>query len=180
MIVVKAFGPGLKCRGYQYHEGLNVCEQAKCVRDGFHAAEDPLDCLDYYHSFEGNEFWLCEAGGDIDEDGSDSKISCTELRLLYRLDLTLFVAMALRYMAQHPNRRRNVRVKWQHGETDANHFVIVEGDGTHDRLTARGRAVGDVIGFHDMWSGKVIAFYVDGQTIKPGKWYDINGEEVPV
>lgn len=84
MIAYKAFRPGLICRGYQFVMGLNVTDKANCARNGFHSAENPLDCLSYY-PFEDSEFYLVDAGGDIDEDNSDSKISCTELRILKQL-----------------------------------------------------------------------------------------------
>ena len=48
MIAYKGFGPGLVCRGYQFVMGLNQTEKADCRQNGFHCAEDPLDCLTYY------------------------------------------------------------------------------------------------------------------------------------
>ena len=48
MIAYKGFHPGLICRGYQFVMGLNVTEQANCAANGFHCAENPLDCLSYY------------------------------------------------------------------------------------------------------------------------------------
>lgn len=48
MIAYKGFLPGLICRGYQFRMGLNVTEKANCAHNGFHCAEDPLDCLRYY------------------------------------------------------------------------------------------------------------------------------------
>lgn len=47
MIAYKGFLPGLICRGYQFRMGLNVTEKANCAHNGFHCAEDPLDCLRY-------------------------------------------------------------------------------------------------------------------------------------
>lgn len=82
MIAYKGFHSGLVCRGYQFVMGLNVTEQANCAADGFHCAEDPLDCLTYYSNMEHSEYCLVNAGGDVDEDGSDSNISCTELTIL--------------------------------------------------------------------------------------------------
>lgn len=93
MIVYKAFGPGLVCKGYHYKPGEVNCEaEANCVRNGIHAAENPADCLTYYRWDNKNEFWRCEAVGDIDEDGGDSKISTTELIPVHRLTLTDYIA----------------------------------------------------------------------------------------
>ena len=52
MIAYKGFRPGLICRGYQFVMGLNTTEKANCRENGFHCAEDPLDCLSYYSSLE--------------------------------------------------------------------------------------------------------------------------------
>ena len=79
MIAYKGFRPGLICRGYQFVMGLNTTEKANCRENGFHCAEDPLDCLSYYSSLEHSEYYIVNAGGDIDEDEHDSKIACTIL-----------------------------------------------------------------------------------------------------
>lgn len=77
-IAYKAFGPGLVCRNYQFEKGRNVTDKAKCAAGGFHCAEDPLDCLCYYQWNGKNEFWIVEAGGDIDEDGVDTSLTRKE------------------------------------------------------------------------------------------------------
>ena len=180
MIVVKAFDKGLKCRGYQYHEGLNVCEDANCRRNGFHAAEDPLDCLTYYQSFEDAEFWLCDAGGDMDMDERDSKVSCTEITLLKRLGLLEYVYCCLKYLADHPNRKRNERVCNGTGEAWANHFAIVEGNDGERTLAAMPKEVGDILGFHDTQTGRVAVVVCDGIYVLPGRYYDMKTQEVEV
>ena len=45
MIACKAFNPGLVCLGYQFVMGKNVTDKANCRQNGFHCAEDPLDCV---------------------------------------------------------------------------------------------------------------------------------------
>ena len=45
MIAYKGFKPGLVCRGYQFHMGLNITDKANCRANGFHCAENPLDCV---------------------------------------------------------------------------------------------------------------------------------------
>ena len=103
MRVYKLFEKDLTCRGYQFKPGLNACEEANCVQNGFHAAENPLDCLAYYR-WEDSVCWLCNAGGDIDEDGRDSKISCTELTLEKELSLKEYMVHAASYIIRHPLR----------------------------------------------------------------------------
>ena len=47
MIAYKGFRPGMICIDYQFQMGLNVTEKANCRQNGFHCAEDPLDCLSF-------------------------------------------------------------------------------------------------------------------------------------
>ena len=83
MIAYKGFQKDLKCRGFQFQEyGINETEKANCRQNGFHCAENPLDCLCYYPNWKNSVYYIVDASGDLDEDGEDSKISCTKMRLL--------------------------------------------------------------------------------------------------
>lgn len=104
---VKAFTPRLtaiKGAGeYQYKPGKNVTEKAKCANTGFHLCEDPLDCLSYYDWDGKNQFWAVAAGGDIDEDEQDTRISCTELTLIRRISAEEFLLLHANYAMWHPS-----------------------------------------------------------------------------
>lgn len=131
MIAYKGFQKGLTCRGYQFKVGMNVTDKANCVANGFHCAENPLDCLTYYPNWDTSEYWQVEAGGDLDEDGTDSKISCTELNLVKRLGFCEFVLAAAKYYVVHPTRYFNrigkVNVKIDIGTAESGCAVIVKG-----------------------------------------------------
>lgn len=114
MLVYKGLQQGLVCRGVKLRPGLNIEPEANCVKNGWHAAEDPLDCLNYYPNEKESEYWVCEANGDIDEDGTDSKISCTNLTLIKRLSLEEFVMHAIAYMLRYPDRRER-NAAYDHG-----------------------------------------------------------------
>ena len=101
MYAYKGFEPDLSCRGYRFVMGKNVTLEANCASNGFHCAEDPLDCLSYYGDMNRSIYCLVQPGGDIDEDDRDSKIACTELTILRRLTRkesfrNLFLAMVKR------------------------------------------------------------------------------------
>ena len=64
MIAYKGFHPGLICRGYQFVMGLNTTAEANCGDNGFHCAENPLDCLSYYGDIMHSEYYLVQPGGD--------------------------------------------------------------------------------------------------------------------
>ena len=173
MLAYKGFEKGLICRGYQFHMGLNVTEKANCAANGFHCAEDPLDCLSYYSDMKRSEYYLVDAGGDVDEDNYDSKIACTELTIIKKLELCEFFVHALAYMVDHPDRSWNRHVQKNRGQAN-NGFAMVRGADPF----ASGKK-GDILAFakESPDSSKVtqIAIVrVDGKRIKPSVWYDAN------
>lgn len=177
MIAYKGFGPGLVCRGYQFQMGLNVMDKANCARNGFHCAEDPLDCLTYYSDMERSEYCLVNAGGDVDEDDRDSKISCTELTILKRLDREEFCLHALAYMMDHPGRKWNSRIARDVGTAGRNSLVFVRGA---DPMAKGGR--NSILAFakEEPGTGKIIQVTltcVDGKRARPDVWYDADLKE---
>lgn len=89
---------------YQYNTGKWHEEpQANCVRNGFHACEYIFDCYKYYN-IAYSRLFECEAAGDIDEDGRDSKISCTKIKLIKELNIYEMALEACIYIINHPNR----------------------------------------------------------------------------
>ena len=171
MIAYKGFAPGLVCRGYQFQMGLNVTEKANCRENGFHCAEDPLDCLSYYSDIRNSEYYIVDAGGDIDEDGQDTKISCTELTILKKLTPMELFMHALAFMVDHPKR------EW------SSHVVRDKANARCGYAAVRGRdpvtcgSLGDILAFakedaHGRVSQIALAT-VDGEKIKPDVWYGV-------
>lgn len=111
MLAYKGFDKGLICRDYQFNPGLNVTEKANCAKNGFHCAENPLDCFNYYPNIKNSEYYIVDAGGDIDEDERDSKISCTHLTILKRLTLKDLLLHSLAYINDHPFRANSSQVE---------------------------------------------------------------------
>lgn len=173
MIAYKGFNPGLICRGYQFVMGLNVTDKANCRANGFHCAENPLDCLAYYSNMERSEYYLVNAGGDVDEDDKDSKIACTELTILKKLEREEFFLHALAYMVDHPGCEWNNLVQKDTGCTQCG-FAIVRG--TDPIATGK---KGDILGLAKECpeTGNVVQIAlatVDGMKVMPSTWYDIN------
>ncbi len=173
MIAYKGFEPGLICRKYQFHIGLNVTDKANCAQNGFHCAENPLDCLSYYPDMEKSVYYLVDAGGDVDEDSCDSKISCTELRIIKQLSKADFFLHALAYMADHPGRVWNVNVHRDHAEASRG-FAVVRGI---DPVAKGG--LGDILAFamESADGNKIIQValaQVDGRKVMPDIWYGVD------
>lgn len=179
MIAYKAFDPDLSCTsgGHRFQYKTDTWNQepaADCAKRGFHCAENPLDCLSYYGDWKKAVYYMVLADGDIDEDGRDSKISCTRLKLVKQLKLEEFVVHSLHYLIKHPGRTRNHRVRTEHGEAQSG-FVIVRGK----EPAAKGKP-GDILGLaKEEEDSQEIAeagvFIVDGKKYFPDIWYDVHG-----
>lgn len=179
MLAYKGFEPALICRGYQFVMGLNTTDKANCAANGFHCAEDPLDCLTYYADMDGSEYFLVNAAGDVDEDEIDSKISCTELTILRKLSRTEFFVHALAFMVDHSKRKWNHQVHRETGRAQRGYAVV---RGIDPRASGQ---LGDILALakEEPHSGKIVQIgvsEVDGKKVKPGKWYDVEFVEKEV
>ncbi|WP_148509910.1 DUF7666 domain-containing protein [Hungatella hathewayi] len=176
MIAYKGFNPGLVCLGYQFFMGMNVTDKANCRANGFHCAENPLDCLSYYPDLKQSEYYIVEAGGDIDEDGYDSKIACTHLNIIKRLTMEELFLHGLAYMVDHPKRDWNSAVKKDRGNARNGHTVVRGID-----PVAAGE-LNDILAFakEDHRTGAIIQVAlarVDGHKVLPGRWYGVDLKE---
>ena len=175
MLAYKGFHKGLVCRGYQFKEGVNYTDKANCAKNGFHCAENPIDCLSYYPNINSSEYWIVDACGDIDEDSIDSKIACTELHILKRLTLKQFFYHCLIFLAHHPDARSKGCAR-DHGEAYSGYTIVVG-----ENPLAKGKGDGDILALLEVDNHNkpiCMAVYVVGEGhIRPGKYYDVRGEE---
>ena len=168
MLACKGFEPGLVATHgsseYKYHPGLNTTEKAFCAKTGFHCAENPLECFNWYPWDGKNEFWLVEPKGDIDDDGK--KISCTELFLVARLNEMRFLRFVQAYLLGHPECEEN----WTHKSSGPIH--VYKGK----NVSAAGKQ-GDYILFINMFMKGMAAstiIHIDGKKYMPGTMYTID------
>jgi len=173
MIAYKAFDSGLICRNYQFKMGWNATEKANCHANGFHCAENPLDCLYYYPYMDKSEYYIVDACGDIDEDGVDSKIACTELNILKKLTHEELFLLGLAYMTDHPLFKWASCVKKDCAEACFGYAVVRGVD-----PAAKGK-IGDILAFakENPFKQSVIQIAVskvDGEKILPDVWYGVD------
>ena len=101
IVGVKGFDLNLKCRDYQFEVGKTHKEKsAKCCKSGFHFCENPLDVFGYYPPGE-SRFCIVEGSGDIDREGDDSKVSCTELKVVREIQPFEFADLAKEYILKN-------------------------------------------------------------------------------
>ena len=179
----KGFHSDLTCtmgKGiFQYRENEWMEEQeANCARNGFHCCYNPLDCLSYYGNFKESAYYLVCATGDIHEDGNDTKISCTKIKLVKRLLMEEFVAHSLMYMREHPYLEMNHNVNRDSvaGKPD-NGFWIVRGKNPVCRAP-----IGTVVGMAQEApvSKEIISmtvYKVDGKEYLPDYAYFVDGRQ---
>ena len=137
----------------------------------------PLDCLSYYGDVDHSEYYIVNAGGDIDEDEVDSKISCTELTVLKRLTKEELFLHGLAFMADHPKRKWNKHVRKDRAEARGGYAVVRGAD-----PIAKGCRKGDVLAFakEDPATGsiqQIVVATIDGKTLLPDVWYGANLEK---
>lgn len=180
MIAYKAFNKDLTAtlgKGtFQYREGVLYTEdKAKCANCGLHCAEDPLDTLTYYPDMSESLYYIVEASGDINEQGTDTKIACTQMQLMKKLDIYDFVMESIKYMYVHPQREMNRRVS---EEVIANKwFGIARGKAPLVK-GKKGAVIAVMKEYPDSCEIKDFNIWIVGQDgIKEDTWYGIDGEE---
>lgn len=182
MLAYKAFQKGTRCRGYKFKKGWNITDNANCARNGFHCCENPLDCFGYYAADEDiNEFWLIEAAGDIHEDGSDTRIACTHMRLIRPLTLFEFIVEGIKYIREHPYRDTDNKVNISEEldfRDDCKKYLIVRGKNPIVKGLI-GHIVAIIKEDEDKRDIKEAAvFEIDGKHFKGGTWYRLNGYSI--
>lgn len=184
-VVYKALNKDMTCtmgRGiFQYRENEWITEdEANVGCNGLHACLNVLHCLSYYSNMDDSVYYMGLADGDISEDGVNTRISCTRLKLLKRLDIDGIVTHALNFIATHPFLNDESRyVSYERGIVDK-HFIIARGKNP----AAKGK-LGQIIAFvkEEPLTKKVAAismYHVDGESILPDVFYRFDGKEAGV
>lgn len=174
MITYKGFNGDMTCRGFAFREGERSEEsEAQAGRCGFHSAANPLDVLRYYPDPQEAVYYICEASGDISEDGNDSKVSSTELTPISKLSFSELIWHALWYMAAHPNAPLSPTV-WRDRATCGS-LAVVRGKAPCGAVMQLGGVIGLA---EEDEAGRVCAWRVlvcDGEAVKPGVVYNMKG-----
>lgn len=161
----------------QYEPGKTYKEnESKCAHNGFHCAENPLCALGYYSGMN-SRFFIVEAGGEINQDGSGTRMSCTEITLLKEISRIQLAVMACEYIRKHPDREEKVtHLNDNAGIVNTRgDFIIVRGK------KPKGKGVKGSYIFlmkekkYSREIEHIQALYVDGTIIKANKYYGLRG-----
>lgn len=166
---------------FQFEEGKTYEEdECKCARNGFHCAENPLCALSYYRSMD-TRFFIVEAGGDINQDGNGSRISCTKLTLVKEINRIQLATYACLYIQQYPDRDTEDGINLDHQKgrchTDGD-FIIVRGKSPQ----AAGVKGSWLFLLKEAKKSKAIEgiypVFIDGEEYRENTWYGIKGGTV--
>ncbi len=181
MRAYKGFHKNLSCtlgKGTFYFEpGKWYREKdAKCANTGFHATDNPLDVLSYYNEAD-DRYFIVELGGNVDEDGTNSRIAAPKIRLCREITIDEMYKQGVIWLVKHPKAQPAKVIKSETGEPDGRGNLIVRGK--HPR--ARGNIGDKLYIIREDRSGNILevgAFVVDGEKILPDVYYDVQGRKV--
>lgn len=93
----------MKCHGgFRYELGKKYEDNGaiRCGGRGFHSCKAPLDVFRYFAPNK-SRYFVCEAGGTMDEDNEDSKIASSELTLKTEIGIPGLVKAHIAYVKAH-------------------------------------------------------------------------------
>ena len=119
MITFKGFRPDMsalyRSDSVQYKIGETYkVEAADCALRGYHSVNEPLQVLEWSVS-DSTRYVVCEAGGDIHEDGTN-RVSSTELTLLKEVTLKELAMIEAKWIEKHPLRENTRFVQNETGQ----------------------------------------------------------------
>lgn len=142
MIAYKGMEPGMICPRLSAKDGLECNGTGKLSGEWVSLQQQTrwTACAIMGIFRTRNTIWVRPCG-DLDEDAVDSRISCTQLWVLRKLEPQEFFLHALAYMADHPQMPDGCDVKRERAQA-WNGYAVVRGK--HPR--AKGK-LGDILAF---------------------------------
>lgn len=208
MKAYKGFNKDMTCRGFKFKEGKKYHEdKADLCNVGFHACEDPIDCLRYYNPAESvyREVEL----SDATDQKEDSKRVGKTIKIGAEIDIEKICKLHFDYVKEHTTSentdKKQASATGYYGAASATGYCgAASSTGDHGAASVGSRGgVALAVGYESKakarigsaicvcergeWNGKdypllaIKAAIVDGTTLKPDTWYTLkNGEFVEV
>lgn len=181
MIAYKGFHKDLTCtmgKGrFQYIPGeWHEEDEANCGENGFHATDNPLDVLFYYNAAD-DRFFIVDVRGNIDEDGTNSRISAPKIKLVKELTRDQLYHEGVLWMSIHPKAPWARVVKRETGDAGGCGNIVVRGR----RPKAKGQVGDRLYIVKEDKDGNIIeigTYKVDGKKHLSNTYYDAKGDVV--
>ena len=108
MKAYKGFNQDLTCRGFQYEEGKTYeNDNAELCKEGFHACENPIDCL-YHYSPAQSVYHEVELDGVSDErEEEDTKIVGKKIKVGEKIGIPQLCQLTFEYVKSHCTNEHN-------------------------------------------------------------------------
>ena len=188
MKAYKGFNRDMTCRGVQFAEGKTYEHQGevKLCESGFHACEDPLDCLRYYDPCT-SVYHAVEMEGVSDERKEDTKVVGKTIRIGARMSIKSIVKASIDFVfasckdakdgdsASGNESRQAASGNWSRQETTGKNCVMMSAGHAGK---AKGK-IGSWIVLTEWENGvpNVVAKRIDGEEVKEDEWYTLkNGK----
>ena len=203
MKLYKGFTKDMTCRDFQFEEGKTYTHdgEPELCKEGFHACEVPLDCLQYYKPSDGSIYHEVEMDGVTDEREDDSKRVGKTIKIGARISIRDIVNISIDYFKRKTKDSlpatsgdESTAATSGYGSTAATSgdgsTAIVEGKESVAVVTGRGSKAKGALGCwlvlteRGEWNGEtypiveVRAVKVDGVAILPDTFYALKGGEI--
>ena len=195
MKAYKGFNKDMTCRGFQYKEGGEYeTDKAKVCDCGFHACENPIDCLGYYEPRK-SVYHEVELDGKIDrQSGNDTKVAATKIKIGAALSIPALCKATFEYVRSKCTNEHNAEAgkaatAGDYGAATSRGSVAVGENGvgtvrTTDPKIKGGMGAMLTIAKESEDNYDIVAwksFVIDGKKYKPDTWYTLeNGKVVEV
>lgn len=202
MKAYKDFNRDMTCRGFQFEAGKTYEHQGdvKLCESGFHACEDPMDCMRYYDPCT-SVYHEVEIDGVSDERQDDTKIVGKKIRIGERMSIKSIVKASIEYVFASCKNTENsdyTRGDWSRQAASGDWSrqaasgyrsrQAASGDESRQETTGKncvmmsagngGRAKGKIGSWIVLTEWKqgvpnVIARRIDGEEVKEDVWYTL-------
>ena len=192
MKAYKGFNKDMTCRGFQYKEGETYeTDKAKVCKSGFHACENPLDCLQYYGPGK-SVYHEVELDGEIDRrhDG-DTKVATTKIKIGAELSIPALCKATFEYVRSKCTNEHNAEAgkaatAGDRGAATSRGSVAVGENGVATVRATFPKIKGGLgamltIAQESECTFDIVAwtsFVIDGKKYKPDTWYTMKGGKV--
>lgn len=192
MKAYKGFKPNMTCRGFQYKEGGKYeTDEAKVCDSGFHACENPIDCLWYYEPNK-SVYHEVELDGEIDrQHDGDTKVAATKIKIGTELSIPALCKATFEYVRSKCTNEHNAEAgkaatAGDSGAATSRGSVAVGENGVGTVRATDPKIKGGMGAMltiakegedgYDIVAWKF--FVIDSKKYKPDTWYTLKGGKV--
>ena len=136
MKAYKGFKKDMTCRGFRFEEGKTYEEEnTKLCERGFHACENPMDCISYYAP-NSSVYHEVELEGVNEKRDKDSKVCAKRITVGARINIADLVKGAVRFVFEKAEKANSTTGDRAHAATTGNWaHAATTGDSAHAATT---------------------------------------------